>query len=83
MRLLRLVSVVTILLNTLVLAQSTSLTSSPLVSKGAASTQPDPTIQTKIAGEGNAYVTGLAVSDFPTMPGVFQTICGANKGERL
>jgi len=81
MRLLRFVSVATILLNTLMLAQFTSLTSSPLVLKVAASTQPDPTTETKIAGEGNVYVTGLAVSDFP-MPGVFQTICGANKGER-
>ena len=34
MRLLRLVFVVTILLSTLMLAQSTSLTNSPLVSKG-------------------------------------------------
>src|SRR5260370_227006 len=50
MRSLRLISAITFLLSTMVLAQSTPLTSSPLVSRNAAAlSQPDPATQAKVA----------------------------------
>ncbi len=50
MRLLRLASAVMIVVSTLMLAHSTSLANSPLVSRNAASTRPDSATQAKIVG---------------------------------